>query len=283
MLMPSTYNLFMRRFIALFVMVNAILATIPSTMFDGGVKKASAVYPGQSFTINFYAQFSLPPSVAVLIKGIELGNAMPSLGFELVVDTPTATSTTMTISNLVTNQFATIDFCWAAAVGEHLQLFPITLTIPADHLTQNVVFDVSFDYSNKVQWSPGTFEVAITSVISSFLLYTDKTDLKLDMTIAKWNGADYGYSGDTRYVVDKDALYCPQCPFTTNGTDDVVKMWAGGFAGTVIRSYLIFHKVQSTGTVQTGIGIYRGHDHDTSNGLFTLVLTDATYNPGIID
>ena len=37
-------------------MVNAILATIPSTMFDGGVKKASAVYPGQSFTINFYAQ-----------------------------------------------------------------------------------------------------------------------------------------------------------------------------------------------------------------------------------
>jgi hypothetical protein len=41
-----------------------------------------------------------------------------------------------------------------------------TSTIPA-------VFELPFDYPSLVQWSPGTFEVAITAVIESFYHYLE--------------------------------------------------------------------------------------------------------------
>ena len=71
------------------------------------------------------------------------------------------------------------------------------------------------------------------------------------MTIAKWNGTAYDYSGDTRYILDNNALYGTNCPFTSSGGVNVVKMWAGGFSGTTINSYLLLHKVQLTGAINT--------------------------------
>jgi len=75
------------------------------------------------------------------------------------------------------------------------------LTLSADQITQNAVFDVSFNYPSLVQWSSGTFEVGITSVISSFTITSALAEGIVDMTIAKWNGAAYDYSGDSHFIL----------------------------------------------------------------------------------
>ena len=80
------------------------------------------------------------------------------------------------------------------------------------------------------------------------------------MTIAKWDGVSaYGYSGNGQnYVLNRSALFGPNGPFTYAATN-VVKMWAEGASGTVIRSNLIFHKVQTTGFPQVSFGASRGN------------------------
>ena len=87
------------------------------------------------------------------------------------------------------------------------------------------------------------------------------------MTIAKWDGVSaYGYSGSgTQYALAKSALFCtPNCSFTTVGGTNVVKMLAEGVTGTVIRSNLMFHKVQNTGEFRTDLGASR--DNEITSG-----------------
>lgn len=196
-------------------------------------------------------------------------------GFNLVFGATTLTGGKFNVTGWTQQLwFTRLTWTWVAAVGEHLQLFPITLTIPADHLTQNIVFDVPFDYPSRVQWSSGTFEVAITTALSSYLLYNNQLDYRIDMTIAKWNGTGYGYSGDnTHYILANNAIFGTNCPFIDVSGTNVVKIWAGGFANTVIRSYLIFHKVSWTGFT-TAIAEVR----DSGTGISFPDLTDATYN-----
>lgn len=103
------------------------------------------------------------------------------------------------------------------------------------------------------------------------------------MTIAKWNGTAYDYSGDTRYILNNNALYGTNCPFTSSGGVNVVKMWAGGFSGTTINSYLLLHKVQLTGAINTGIGIIRTHAYDSVTGASLSDISDPSYNVAMTD
>ena len=131
-----------------------------------------------------------------------------------------------------------------------------------------------------MQWNEGFFEVAVTSVISSFVLTTNTSDYRIDMTIAGFNGLSYGYFGNgPRYILPGNAVYGPNSPFTSNGDQDVVLMWAGGFANTVIRSYLIFHRVQVGGAYLTGIVSIRTTDYDNVPSPSMLDTTNSSYNP----
>ena len=101
----------------------------------------------------------------------------------------------------------------------------------------------------------------------------------IDITIAKWNGTDYIYSGDgSHYIMSNTALYgSTGSPFLSSGDVNVVKMYTGGEMGTIIRSYLLFHKVQLTGTVKTGYGVYRAIDHKMEEQ-FTFDISDPSFN-----
>mgnify|MGYP000865844538 FL=1 len=59
-------------------------------------------------------------------------------------------------------------------------------------------------------------------------------------------------------------------------------MYAGGYSGTTINSYLIFQKIQQLpGPIITGFGILRDHLRDTQVGFLTASITDNTYNQPI--
>ncbi len=51
------------------------------------------------------------------------------------------------------------------------------------------------------------------------------TNYKFEISIAKWSGTEYGYSGDGPFILSNDALYGSNCPFTTSSDGEkVVKM-----------------------------------------------------------
>lgn len=154
-----------------------------------------------------------------------------------------------------------LKFRWVASQGEDLQFFPISFTVPIDCYGCPTIFDIPFDYPSLVQWSAGTFEVGITSVVSAFKLSTDLLNNGIDMTIAKWNdGASaYRYSGDSIFVLAQSALFGTHCPFTTVNDVNVVKMVGSGYRGTSMRLYLIFHKVLTAGPVKSGFAVVRTH------------------------
>lgn len=76
------------------------------------------------------------------------------MGYSIAI---TSVSKTMGVFNFthyfLRSRFKTLVFRWMAALGEHLQFFPVSLVIETDQTTQNAVFDVPFDYPNLVQWS----------------------------------------------------------------------------------------------------------------------------------
>lgn len=164
-------------------------------------------------------------------------------------------------------------------------MFPVRYTFQQDSTNRPFVFDIPFDYPNLVEWSSGTFEVGITAVLSSVYQTYWYFESRVDMTIAKWNAASsaYAYSGTGRYVLDKDSLFGPNRPFTTVSGQNVVKMIGQGFESSFIVSYLIFHKVQLTGPVQTGFGVVRTRARDHIMGPYSDNIADPTYNVAITD
>lgn len=82
-------------------------------------------------------------------------NRLPSQNYFIVAGVPRVNKIILQVSSNI--PFGSVKLCWVAAAGDHLQFFPINLTLNSDYLTQNTVFDIPFDYPNLVQWRPGTF------------------------------------------------------------------------------------------------------------------------------
>lgn len=114
-------------------------------------------------------------------------------------------------------------------------------------------------------------------------MMSDLTTFKVDMTIAKWNGTAYDYSGDANYILSNDQLYGVHSPFTSVGGTNMVKMYAGGPPGSTINSYIIFHKVSTTGLILTGYALVRDHTYDQTVGANIFDITNPTYNKPIVD
>jgi hypothetical protein len=172
-----------------------------------------------------------------------------------------------------------------ATVGEHLQLFPLKHTFQTS--TSVTAFSVPFDYPSKVVWSPGTFEVEVTLIISGFLLTPHSTIYSVYVTVAKWDGAAYDYSGNQGLVLSVDALYGPNCPFSNTGGVNVVNLYSSQpTVLTIINWFLLFHKVQQPNTdpyVTTGFGVVRDTTRATTMSTFTDDITSSSYNVNGVD
>lgn len=84
-------------------------------------------------------------------------------------------------------------------------------------------------------------------------------------------------------MLSNNALFGTNCPFTTAGGNNVVKMIGQGFPGTSVKYYLIFHKVQLTGDVKTGFGVVRTSSRDNIMGPYADDISDPNYNVAITD
>lgn len=279
------------RIVVWLVMTIVSLSDIPPTVIDAGT---CLVYSGSidiagpwtdplPETVNFNVFFPIKPTFALLLRGFGFGGETTHYGYDIEAGTLTSVSAQFSITNSSNAAFiSALKFRWVASVGEHLQFFPVSLIFPVSHYGPNTVYDIPFDYRSVVRWSPGVFEVAITAVISAFQMNLDSYGHRIDMTIAKWDGAStYTYSGDSAFILNNDALYGVNCPFTVSLGVDVVKVWAGSFIGTAIHSYIIFHKIQLSGTVTTGVGIVRTHDRDFTEGPYADSIANAQSNVAI--
>ena len=164
-------------------------------------------------------------------------------------------------------------------------MFPTYFHQPnLDTSTVPGIDEVPFDYPSLVKWSPGTFEVAITAVIQAFHHPPNAaTNHKFEISIAKWSGSEYGYSGDGPFILNNNALYGPNCPFTTSNGKKVVKLHVSTYSMTAVVFTLIFHKVQVTGTIKTGFAVVRTHSRDKTTGSYSDDISNPTYNPVIND
>lgn len=99
--------------------------------------------------------------------------------------------------------------------------------------------------------------------------------------VAKWDKLSYGYNGDTALVLPNDALYGIKCPFTNNGTTNVVKMLTSGKKGNSVSSFLLFHKVEapdSDSLMRTGFAVVRQSSRVQTMGPYTNKIDDPKYN-----
>jgi hypothetical protein len=180
-----------------------------------------------------------------------------------------------------------LHFRWVATVGEHLQLFPITQTFP--DTIDGVIVRIPFDYNANVVWSAGNFEVAATSLISSFSMITLNNYHRVGGRIAEWDASlgDYGALYSTSIVlVDVNSLYGLHCPFTNDGGTDKVIMTTWGTIGSVVTSFLVFHKVQQPGTnalVTTGFGDVRDDSRIPFIGDYSDNIASSSYNVNGVD
>ena len=161
-------------------------------------------------------------------------------------------------------------------------MFPIGMRLARNYPTPSVLL-AFFDYPSLVQWSSGSFEVGITLVLSSFRMVNDGSTHLLDVTIAKWNGAGYSYSGTNRLVLQKDALYGPNCPFSQYSTFNVVRLYGRGSQFSLYVFYIIFHKIETSGPIKTGFGVVRTRDRDNTMGPYSDNIADPNYNVAITD
>lgn len=177
-----------------------------------------------------------------------------------------------------------IRFRWVATQGEHLQLFPFTFTATSV-FAEDV--DMPFDYS-RVQWSSGTFQVQVTVVLSAMHLLPDpdQPGYTAQTVILVWDGSAYSPNGFDAVVLANDALYGLNCPFTHNGTEDVVKLRSFNYLGSELRSYILFHKVQQPNTnpyVTTGFAVAHNSFETPQNGDFTNPLESSDFNVAGVD
>lgn len=234
--------------------------------------------------VTYNVAFSTRPTFALLLHGISFQIGTYLHGYYAVPGTLTSVNAQFSIS-YSGNAYSLyrVKFRWVASQGEHLQLFTMTASFESGSIDLPFVFSLPFDYPNLVKWSSGTFEVGITAVLSS-VYHPYRTYIRAGVTIAKWDGASrYVYSGAGRYVLNKDSLFGPNCPFTTVNGQNVVKLMGQANINSVFVFYLLFHKVQLTGSVQTGFGVVRSRSRDIYTGAYSDNIADPTYNVAITD
>lgn len=210
--------------------------------------------------------FSQVPTFALLLSGFHSTVAVPdALGYDINYGDITTSGAQFNITNSGNALFILeLNFRWVAAIGEHLQLFPIICTFASTQY--DIAFTVPFDYQNKVVWSPGNFEVEVTSIVSSFHLpYVRDFYYTTVNMIAQWNGTGYNYNGHHAFVLDVNTLYGVECPFSNKNGVNVVNLFTtAGTGGSSATSFLLFHKVQHPNTdpsVTTGFGVIRGNEY----------------------
>lgn len=87
-------------------------------------------------------------------------------------------------------------------------------------------------------------------------------------------------------MLAKEALYGPNCLFTNNGAQDVVKLYSSSHPGTTLDFFLFLHKVQQPNTnpyVTTGFAFDRNAFDSPQNGQYQISLENSTYNVGGVD
>lgn len=145
---------------------------------------------------------------------------------------------------------------------------------------------IPFDYNNKVVWSAGSFEVAIANLISSFTMVTTNAAHVIGERIAVWDASigengDYGVSY-TSIVLNVNSLFGLHCPFD----NDEVVMMSWGVQGSVITSFLVFHKVQQPGTnalVTTGFADLFDVSKNAFMGDYSENIESSSYNVNGVD
>lgn len=233
--------------------------------------------------INFNVAFPSVPQFGLLLNGFDVLIQGFIYGYDIDAGTLTSANAQFSFTNYSYNTMLgqttvinSLKHRWVACLGEHLQIFPINIiypeTITPDHFE---IVNVPFDYPNLVEWSSGTFEVGVTSVISSFAIY-QMTLNQVDITVAKWDGdaGSYGYSGDTAFILDNTNLFGSNCPFTTVDSVNVVKLAMQGIPIGSIRFNLILHKVDNTGPVFTGFAEVRNGDPNAALGPYSTDILD---------
>lgn len=212
-------------------------------------------------SVTFNAIFTVTPRFALLLHGFKIYSAYDVylIGYDVEPDQISKASAQFHVSNLNHSEtIKVLKFRWVASQGDDLQLFPVSCVFTSrNSIRTYTIFDIPFNYPNLVRWGSGTFEVAITSVISSFQMVNDWLDNYVVMCVAKWDGSSaYAYTG-TAIILPNSALFGTNCPFTTVGGVNVVKMARSGYQGSTVKLYLIFHKVSTTGAVKTGFAVVR--------------------------
>lgn len=107
--------------------------------------------------------------------------------------------------------------------------------------------------------------------------------------VAQSINSQYQYNGNQALILSVDALYGVNCPFSDSNAagGNVVNMLADGPGGTVVKSFLLFHKVQQPGTdprVTTGFGVVRSSESTRGTmGSFVKSIEDPNYNVNGVD
>lgn len=84
-----------------------------------------------------------------------------------------------------------------------------------------------FDYNRKVVWSSSSFEVEVTTIVSSFNLKSYYGyHYGSNLLVAQWDGTGYNYNGDHALVLNVNDLYGTNCPFTNSGGVDSVMLYS---------------------------------------------------------
>lgn len=221
----------------------------------------------------------------MLLSGFNLNiGTGQGAGYDIVYGTISNTGAQFNLTGSPTN-ILELHFRWVATVGEHLQLFPITQTLGA--IVNGEVVRVPFDYNNKVVWSAGSFEVVVTSILSSFSMVPSTWTHKVDTMLAAWSLTFEAYKAHPAILIlDVNSLYGLQCPFADDGGTDKVVLTTWGTPGSVIKSFLAFHKVQQPGTnalVITGFESVRGSSHNMIMGDYSDNIANSSYNVNGVD
>jgi hypothetical protein len=125
----------------------------------------------QTFTVVFPTRFTTTPQFTVLpTRWKTVTHSNPAANVETIQLTFSSLTTTgFTLTILVTTQADEFHLYWAATVGQYLQLFNFAMTQNqfTDITGVPTLYQLPFD-SSQVAFGPGTENVLVTILISSF-------------------------------------------------------------------------------------------------------------------